>query len=72
MARCSRVRDTADKQYDDVRSNVASTAIHQRFQSVTSNENSIYFPTSGDIPFTFLHSPLHSVSLGKPPFVPRI
>ena len=53
MSRCSRVRDTSDKQYDDVRSNVATTAIFQRFQSVTSNENSIYFPTSGDMPFTF-------------------
>ena len=53
MSRCSRVRDTADKQFDDTRSNVASTAIHQRFQSVTSNENSIYFPTGGDMPFTF-------------------
>ena len=50
MVRCSRLRDEGDKQYDDVNSNVATTAMIQRFQTVTSNENSIYFPTTGDLP----------------------
>lgn len=50
MVRCSRLRDENDPQYEDVASNVATTAVHQRIQTVTSNENSIYFPTTGDLP----------------------